>query len=118
MQETATTGRQPAEGGVLAGVRREMGDIIRNAPRSKPINTYSVLALMFLLSGFVFVTLGLLDLIAFALRGNSYAWILAFGIVGAVWFIIGAVFAVAVAIDVAQEHSRAGQRTGDVRRAA
>jgi hypothetical protein len=119
MQEPAMSGRQPSQGGVLAGIRNEIGDIIRDAPRSKPINTYSALALMFLLTGFVFVTLGLLDLIAYALRGNSYAWILAFGIVGAVWFLIGAVFAVAVAINEAQVPSREGERKEEeVRRAA
>jgi hypothetical protein len=57
------------------------------------------LAWIFLLTGFLFITLSLLDLVAFALRGYSYAWILAFAVVGAVWFVIGTVFAVAAALN-------------------
>jgi hypothetical protein len=75
---------------------------------------------MFLLTGFAFVTLALLDLVAFALRGNSYAWILAFAIVGAAWFVIGSVFAIAAAINEAPSSSQRTERDerDDLRTAA
>lgn len=98
MAESAATRSHKSFADLAAGVKDEVGDLIRGVPRSKPVNTYAVLAILFLLTGFLFCTLCLLDLIAFAFRGNSYAWILAFGIMGAVWFLIGSVFAIAVAI--------------------
>lgn len=113
MAEAAATRSHKSFADLASGVRDEVGDMIRGAPRSKPVNTYSVLAILFLLTGFLFCTLSLLDLIAFAFSGHSYAWILAFGIVGAVWFLIGSVFAIAVALN---EHPK--DRPGELRSAA
>jgi hypothetical protein len=102
--------------GVVTGARDELRDMIRDAPRSRPVASYTALAILFLLTGFVFVTLGLLDLVAFAFRGNSYAWILVFAIVGAVWFAIGSVFAIAAALNERPSSSKKAE--GDELRSA
>jgi hypothetical protein len=106
MVETAARGSHKGFADVIAGVRYEVGAMICGVPRSKQVATYSALAIVFLLTGFLFVTLGLLDLVAFALRGNSYAWILAFVVVGGVWFLIGAIFAIAAALNESSSSSQ------------
>jgi hypothetical protein len=105
-------------GDVVIGVGTEVGGLLRKCPASKrrPTMTYSALAFLFLLTGFLFVTLSLLDLVAFAFKGNSYAWMLAFLIIGIVWFAVGAVFAIGASLK--EDHVASREEQGGLGRAA
>ena len=70
-----------------------------NYVNSKKALVYGLLAFTLLATGYLLLTMALVDLIAVAFWGNPYAWFLALLIVGLVWSIGGAVFAIAAKAD-------------------
>lgn len=56
---------------------------------------YGIVALVFLATGYLLLTLALVGLVAVAFWGSPYAWFLSFLIVGILWSMVGAILAFA-----------------------
>ena len=76
-----------------------VSEIRENYVSSKKALVYGLLALTLLATGYVLLTMALVDLIAVAFWSNPYAWFFALLIVGLVWSIAGALFAIAAKVD-------------------
>jgi uncharacterized membrane protein YqjE len=105
MNETTTTNHERSLASIVSEIREELKDFVNTRVQmiraefhetlgaAKVGLPLALVALALVGTGYLLLTLGVVVLVASAITGNPYAWLLAFVIVGVLWTAMGGVAA-------------------------